>query len=338
MLLRMPIVGCLLLLSIVLIGRVLGADQDGGGAADPAPTPAILLAKWDEYLSRFGEAVCEVRCQDYIGTSLETVEEDNRSSYRQRVTAISLSNGLAYVSDHLSKSDNTVTLTEVFVQNERYAFSLTRTPSGETELFELGLDAPFDDLPTNSQVVKGAKSWMEGAFATWAPFLSLREVLRHRSFRTTSVSRTPEGDWLVTFDCEVPGGLERIFYGPARLVVQSGGYCLPRSLSARVRTPLWSSSVIVEVEYTESFGLPRMSRFRSGSESLSPTKGRAESQICHLTWRPPTAADRDALYLGHYGLPDPTRPSRMNWWFVIGGLLVVAGVYQMSFRRRRSAT
>lgn len=336
MLLRMPIVRCSLLLSIVLIGRVLGADQDGGGAADPAPTPAILLAKWDEYLSRFGETVCEVRYQDYIGTSLETVEEDN--SFRYRVTAISLFNGRAYVTDYLANSDNTVKRTEVSVQNERYAFSLTRTPSGETELYELGLDAPFDDLPTNSERVNDVKSWVEGAFATSAPDLSLREVLRHRSFRPTSVSRTPEGDWLVTFDCEVPGGLERIFYGPARLVVQSGGYYLPRSLSARVRTPVAKADVILEIEYTESFGLPRMSRFRSGSESVYNKQRGAADRICQVTWRPPTAADRDALYLGHYGLPDPTRPSRMNWWFVIGGLLVVAGVYQMSFRRRRSAT
>jgi len=309
---------------------------ESGGLADSEsvdmpPTSLELGELWQGYLQNFGEVVCKVESEFFDGPTLGMLKQDH--SNIQIVTSRSVAEGYVTETAFVSPRTKLVTSTDVRVVNRRYAFSLTKKEKDSVELWELDADSPSEDLLTTSEGAKLARSWVEGAFATTVPNLTLLQVFRHESFRLKDVSETAEGNWRIGFDCEVPGELGRVFYGPVALVVQREGYRLPISLAARVRTPLCDSEVFINMEYADALGLPRLSRFRSANENLCDKERSAADMILYITWRRPTEEDRKTLYLSYYGLPEPTKPSRINWWIMLGGALLLAGAYRLISRR-----
>lgn len=301
-----------------------------------APPTSLELSKlWQSYLQSFGEAVCKVESEFFDGTTLGTLKQDH--SNIQIVTSRSLADGYVMETAFVSPRTKLVTSTEIRAVNRCYAFSLTKKENDSVELWELDADSPSEDLLTTAEGAKLARSWVEGAFATSVPNLTLSQVFRHRTFRLNDVSETAEGNWRLEFDCEVPGELGRVFYGPVVLLVQREGYRLPISLAARVRTPLCDSKVFIDLEYADVLGLPRLSRFRSANENLCDKERSAADMILTITWRRPTEEDRKTLYLSHYGLPEPKKPSRINWWIMLGGALLLTGAYRLISRREQWA-
>jgi len=308
-------------------------NRDAPRVASTPPTPAEVLELWEEYLSEIGETVCEIRGEFFVGTTLGTLKKDE--SDHRRFVSRAISEGYLYETNNISPTTGQVTSTLVRGANRHYAFSLNRQSNGAVELWELDAESSAEELADNFEGAQIARSWVTLPFCTFHLDITLLQVFRHESFRLKDVTETAEGNWRFDFDCDVPSDLGGFFYGPAKLILQRDGYRLPISLQARMRSPLCESTLSLDMVYADTLGLPRVSRFRSANENICDKERSAGSGISHITWRRPTDEDRMTLYLSHYGLPEPTKPSRINWWIMLGGALLLAGIYRLISRRDR---
>ncbi|MCA9000239.1 MAG: hypothetical protein KDA80_24790 [Planctomycetaceae bacterium] len=292
--------------------------------------PQYLVQKWEQYLREISrvDVVADIKIEDFRGDSVRSLEVNSESESTVR----RLDEGFHVESKYISRDGKTVV--ENKAANKNYSFAISKVGDDPIQLKEVDAESPTDLLFEESSAAKTVCSHVFGPIGSTVPGVTLIDIFNHPSFRMLKTTRTAIGNWEIQIDFRLSG--EHFWLsGPGVIEVQGSGFMLPVNLIMQGGDQNCEGEIAVKSRYENAVQMPRAVSI----EQLDILKCEGERYIHRrdfsITWRDANLNDSDFLRLSTYGLPEPRRPSHINWWYVIGGLLLLAGAYQLISRREQ---